>query len=601
MAQGIVVKIWNITEGSQGRSGSAQIADSLAYIENLEKVGGSMSMGGVSQVTRELTYVTNALKTLEGLYVGSRHITDISHATEEMMQVKEFYGKTDGRQVLHGVVSLDAEESDPNNAGKLMLLLNEFMEQIFPQNQVVYAVHTNTDNLHIHFVVNTVGLDGKKIHMDNHFMRQEFEPALNKLAVKYGFTPNANWKRVPEKDEIPLEQRKMILRRLIDHAIGETDDFSSFIAYLRADGLTVNVGKNITLQMDGMPYAIRSGQLGSIYTPEGITRRIANKYDSLLWKSVGEHSHYLSEKEMINFIPQKMKKYKDMTAEEKSNAIRLIRLKRNPWEEQYRDNWAIQKMAKELNRTAYVYELVHYYSNGLDDVEEAMKKIVKQKKAISEERKAVRAVLKEYKPITDLYEEMKKYMERAYLFDAYGKTEYVSDFMKYKELSEQMELYYGKSVEEVADFIVEHRQQLMYAKEQEKELSTQYMAIKKYVEGGRFRTEEAVLSFVDAVGFWDAINQAKDYGVYVSEVKYITSKDVKGLVAQVMTTPDMKDGKPTISTTVTIKNSDGKIIREITSKDKENAAFSKELKELEREYGFTECSVSKKKAKGVSL
>ena len=61
------------------------------------------------------------------------------------------------------IISLDATESDSKNAGKLMLLLSDVMKDVFPDNQVVYAVHTNTENLHIHFIINTVGLNGVKI------------------------------------------------------------------------------------------------------------------------------------------------------------------------------------------------------------------------------------------------------------------------------------------------------------------------------------------------------------------------------------------------------------------------------------------------------
>ena len=131
------------------------IADAQALtdnIENPEKVGQPLSMPDANQIGNELTYVMNDLKTVNGLYVGSRHITDISHATEEMMQVKEFFGKLDGRVATHGVISLDEAESDAKNAGKLMLLLSELMERIFPEHQVVYAVNTNTENLHIHFI-----------------------------------------------------------------------------------------------------------------------------------------------------------------------------------------------------------------------------------------------------------------------------------------------------------------------------------------------------------------------------------------------------------------------------------------------------------------
>ena len=102
------------------------------------------------------------------------------------------------------MISLDELESDPKNAGKLMLLLDELMQKVFPENQVVYAVHTNTENLHIHFILNTVGLDGKKIHMDNKFMSQVLEPAVNSLAVKYGFTSNEKWQMKKEPETIPL-------------------------------------------------------------------------------------------------------------------------------------------------------------------------------------------------------------------------------------------------------------------------------------------------------------------------------------------------------------------------------------------------------------
>ena len=241
MAQGIVVKVWNVKAGSGTRSASAQISDSIEYIDNPEKTGIPLDLGNVNQIGNEITYVVNDMKTASGLYVGGRHISDIKHATEEMMQVKEFFGKMDGRVATHGIISLDASESDPRNAGKLMQLLNDLMESIFPEHQVVYAVHTNTENLHIHFIINTVGLDGKKIHMDKKFMREVMEPTVNTLAEKYGFTPNETWKKEKKKDPMPIARRKILLREMIDIAIEQTDEFYAFIAFLRDQGIIVNV------------------------------------------------------------------------------------------------------------------------------------------------------------------------------------------------------------------------------------------------------------------------------------------------------------------------------------------------------------------------
>lgn len=601
MAKGIVAKIWNISVGSGTRSASAQISSSIDYIENPEKVGVMLDIGNANQLNNQLTYVTNEIKTMDGLYVGGRHIVDFNNATNEMMQVKEFYGKLDGRVATHGIISLDTEESDPANAGKLMLLLNDFMEDLFPEHQVVYAVHTNTENLHIHFIINTVGLDGKKIHMDRSFMKKIFEPSLNKLAEKYGFTPNEKWRRDVVEDRIPTDKRKIILRKLIDHAIEQTDDIEGFIAYLRADGLEVNVGKHISVEMDDMVRPMRTNQLGTNYTMKAIVHRLATKQDPLIWHSVGEHSHYLSKRELVNFTPTKMKKYKDMTSEEKSKALRLIRLGRNPWEERYIDNWQIQKMARELNETAYVYELVHFYSGGKDSTDVAMAEIVKRREELQKEIKEIRASLKEYKPIINIYEEMKQHMIKAYLYDAYGKTEYIADFIQYKKLARILEVSYNKTVEEVADFVADQRGQLAYAKTQIKELSAQYKSIYRYINAGMFVDKTHVLPFLDAVGYSEAIRQAKEYNIFVNEVRYITAKNVEDVMIRVITMPEMINGKPIVTTKIEVLDKDENVVKEITSADMSTAAFNKELFALADEYGLKECSIHKTKIHKKSL
>ena len=600
MAQGIVAKIWNITAAS-GKSASAQISSSIDYIENPEKVGVMLDIDNVNQLNNQLMYVTDEIKTVDGLYVGGRHIMDFDNATSEMMQVKEFYGKLDGRVAMHGIISLSEEESDPRNAGKLMLLLNEFMERIFSEHQVVYAVHTNTENLHVHFVVNTVGLDGKKIHMDRSFMKKTFEPTLNQLAEKYGFTPNEKWRREPVVDKIPMAKRKVLLRKLIDHAIEQTDDVAAFIAFLRADGLEVNVGKHISVEMDDMVKAMRTNQLGENYTAKAIVRRLATKMDPLIWKGVGEHSHYLPQREMVNFVPAKMKRYQDMTRAEKKQALRLIRLGRNPWEENYIDNWQIQKMTRELNETAYVYELVHYYSNGKDNVKAAEAEILARKQKLTEEMKALRENLKRNQPIISIYDELKEYMVRAYLFDVYGRTEYVADFIKYRELVERLEVSYGKTVEEVADFVADQRGQLAYAKAQVSELSAQYREILRFTKEGRFVDKGHILSFFDAVGHKEAVRQAREYNIFASEIRYITAKNVDDVIIRVMTMPETVDGKAIVTTKIEVMDGKDKVIRTVESKEMDSKAFNKEIYELAEEYGLKECIIHKNNIRKKSL
>ena len=593
MAKGIVVKVWNVKAGNGTRSAVSQISDSIDYIENPEKTGIPLNITSESQLGNELTYVTNEVKTAAGLYVGCRHISDISHATDEMMQVKQFYGKLDGRVATHGIVSLDASESDPRNAGKLMELLNELMEKVFPDNQVVYAVHTNTENLHIHFIINTVGLDGKKIHMDKMFMRQVMEVEVNNLAEKYGFTPNEAWRKEKTKDPLTFPQRKIMLRNLVDIAIEQTDEFDAFVAYLRNEGLTVNVGRNITLQTDEMPFALRSGQLGDNYSISAIKKRLDSKYDPFKPVVAGDYYASVMPEEMVNIVPKKMKAYIDMTKEEKVKAVHLLRLGRNPWREAGWDNWQMQKMADELKNVGYVYKLVRHYSGGTDQSSTALKKITEYRQQISEERKEVRGLMKEYKPIMGIYQEMKQYMVRACLYDVYGYSEFKEDYEKYKELCHRLEVGYGKTVDEVAELVFELNTKYEYLKAQDKELNAQYKAIKGFIDNGKLKVVSDDFSFFHAVGHSNAVYEARQFGIYASDMKYIIPE--KGDVSiRVVTRPAMKEGKPTVETVLTVIDKAGHVGEDISSLSMSEKEFNKRIHEIQTEYHIKKCEITRK-------
>lgn len=334
--------------------------------------------------------------------------------------------------------------------------------------------------------------------------------------------------------------------------------------------------------------------IGEDYTIDGICRRLAAKKAPLVWKGIKEHSHYISEKEMLLFTPDKMKRYKDMTPEQKSNAIRLLRLKRNPWEEVRERNWRLQRMSKQLNEVGFVYELVHYYSKETDSVRSALDEIGKRRTALSEEKKEVQTSLKQNRSIVSIYEELQKYMQKAYLYDAFGRTEYIEDFKKYKELSERLETIYGKSVEEVEAFVTDQRNQLLYAKAQDQELKKQYALIKNYMEKGSFKVNEDVLSFYQAVGHGEASRNAREYGIFASDVRYITAKNEDEIVVRVLTTPDLVNGKTTITTTVTVLDKNNKVLKEICSKDLDAKAFNKAIFEIAEEYKLKDCKTQKK-------
>lgn len=589
---GIIAKIWNIKAGSQGRSGGAQISSSVDYITNSEKCDGQLPLSGALQVGREVTYVTNDIKTLEGLYVGARNISDIANAVDEMMQVKRFYQKLDGRVALHGIISLDEDESSKENAGKLMFLCDELMERIFPDNQIVYAVHTNTENLHIHFIANTVGLDGKKIHMDKNFMREVFEPAVNELALKYGFTPNEAWMRARKPDEVSFKDRKIMLRKAIDLAVEEADDFETFLKELRDGGFVANVGRHLSLRMEGMVKPVRSGQLGEQYSIDAIRERIATKREPFIRLSMEHHVKNIEAREVVSFVPTTLKKYKDMSPEEKKKTIHLLRMGRNPWQERYETNWQIKRMSEALSKQAHVFDIIRYFSPGRNNVAEAKEAIVTIQKEIAAEKKAIKQNLKKYKPISDLYEEVKKHEIRAYLYEFADCKEYAEDYEAYKDGCHRLEEHYGKTIGEVATFLEDQNNQLLYAKAQSNELSEQYRVLVAYEKADRKKAREESINFFEAVGHSLAYRQAKDYGIYATRLVMITADDVSDYKIRVMTTPDTIDGKATVVTTVTVLDQKENVIDEFSSRNVSSKEFNSLVNEVKYTYGFEKCHVS---------
>lgn len=589
--EGIVAKIWNIKEGTMGRGAAVQITDSISYITNSEKCDGVIVNDDFMQVGREVSYVINDIKTLQGLYVGGRHISDIQNATNEMMRVKEFHNKLGGRVALHGIVSLPVGESGKENAGKLMMLADDLLEEIFPDHQAIYAVHTNTENLHVHFVVNTVALNGRKIHMDHNFMSKVFDPYLNKLARQYGFSPNMAWEEEKEPDEIKFSDRVIKLRQVVDTAIEWSDDFDSFLHNLRSQGIQVNCGKYLSLRMDGMSRAIRSFRLGSRYTIDAIRDRLLGKREELIRSEVGDHIFAGGSPAQIYVKTTPLKKYADMDAEEKKEAIRMLKLGRNPWREQYKSNWQLQRIAEEFHRTANIYELIRTYAPDTGNVNDALRNIIQKQKEIAEEKKVVKTKLRDYKPIIDLYKEAVKHEKRAYLYEFAGCDEYLSDYLEYKMLVDRLEKGYSKTINEVAEYVEEEENQILYAKAQAKELSSAYHTILRFAQNELRQQEAEYMSLYEAIGYAKAKTAAVHQGVFESSIKYIAADSVDDGYIRVVILPDIVGGTRTVTATVSVYGKNGELKKEFSSQETNVKEFNQNISELKADMGFYRCHI----------
>ena len=103
-------------------------------------------------------YILNPQK---AQYAGGCGITSLATAAQEMEQTAETYQKNSGKRVRHSVLSFDADEHiTPEQADQFA---REILQRYGSEYQILYAVHTNTDDVHIHMVMNQISfIDGHR-------------------------------------------------------------------------------------------------------------------------------------------------------------------------------------------------------------------------------------------------------------------------------------------------------------------------------------------------------------------------------------------------------------------------------------------------------
>lgn len=584
MSSGIVCKVWNIQGSTQAKGAKEQLNDSVGYILNDEKTENKIQIEPLDQLMRECKYVENDIKTFEGAFVGGHNIvsTNEKDAVREMMDVKEFFGKKNGRAALHLLISLPEEESDIKNAPKLMELCRSVLSEVFPNNQAIFAVHTNTENLHIHAIINSVGLDGKKIHQNDKFMRDVLHPCVNKFATIYGFSENVKWKN--ESNNFSFPEQKIFLRNAIDRAIENSDSFESFIHNLEAMDIRCNTGKYISLQHSSMGKAIRTQHLGANYTRDCIVERIRTRRDSFTAPEVGTYVAGRPTENVFTPYTQKMKRYKDMSPTQKNHVIHQLRLGRNPWRENSLLNWQLNNIANELNSASRIDNYISFYSND-GSVQGALDGIIEAKKNIAHEKKMVAYAKKKYKPIIDIYSEMKAIERRAYLYEHQNAEEFRVEYELYRELTRRLKEGYNKEVTEVATFLQECDERLLYAHAQLNELSLEYRELKQYGTAHRL-IQNKNETLTDLLGFYS--NKADEkQGIFEADAFYISSS-TSDLVIRVIKNPTI-DSKGNVieEYNLAVMTKQGDIISEVSST--ETTYFSKEIAELQKRYNLVRC------------
>lgn len=143
------------------------------------KYGNGKNRGSYS-LRQAVDYILNPEKTSHELISGNGVDTD--QAARDMETIQTLYGKNSGRAFIHWIISFDegVSERDAYMIGK------ECAAYYAEDYQYIIAVHTNTDHIHVHVVLNAVN-----VHTGNKFSQSKrdmlrYREYVNEVLQEYG-------------------------------------------------------------------------------------------------------------------------------------------------------------------------------------------------------------------------------------------------------------------------------------------------------------------------------------------------------------------------------------------------------------------------------
>ncbi len=115
---------------------------------------------------------------------------DLDEAALEILKVQKCYGKDKGRRMYQFILSFceKVEPLDVYWAGTVIAF------EMFRDCQMLYAVHTGTENIHIHFVFSSVKANGRKCDYSGRKFT-EMKEGIERIAYEF-FHPTDGHNRV---------------------------------------------------------------------------------------------------------------------------------------------------------------------------------------------------------------------------------------------------------------------------------------------------------------------------------------------------------------------------------------------------------------------
>ena len=225
-----------------------------------------------------IRYVENDDKTDQTMFVAGINCSK-HNAYNEMIAVKRRFGERGKNIAYHGYQSFAAGEVTPDEAHAIGM---ETARQMWgTRYQVIVTTHLNTDNIHNHFVINSVSfVDGKKFRngigdrLELRKISDAICAARNKSVIQsHKFYSNKKEYWINKSGKLT---HRDILRRDVDEAIANSGSFKEIEYCMKNLGYRFERDfyyEHPSVIADGWKRVIRISSLGENYTKERIRER----------------------------------------------------------------------------------------------------------------------------------------------------------------------------------------------------------------------------------------------------------------------------------------------------------------------------------------
>lgn len=433
-----------------------------------------------------INYITVKEKTGNGRFVAGLN-SQPEFAYEQMKETKVKFGKLDGRQGYHLIISFEEGEVDVQTAFEIVGRCAK--EYIGNGYEAVYSVHNNTDHIHGHILFNSVNFQtGRKYRYEKGDWAREIQPITNRICQEYGLSTI----KISDDLEKPMQSYKEwndyrdgiyvwsnMIRRDLDACILQANTFDSFLGLLSEKGYVIKQGgKYLAIKPQGMMRFKRCKTLGEDYTEKRIRERILTET-----LATGRHLEKTGTPRIVYCKVKRFKRAKLTRIQKKYYArlYRIRKLKKRPYSQvwQYRDE--IRKMKKIQEH--YLF-LMRYDVGSKEELRDISERFAESKKEISNEKSRIFKARAKCQSLFNIAAEMEdlKEAERSFVL---GDIFFQAEYEKYHSLAEQLRRE-GYQFDEVLELKEHNRNEIAQIKEKEtilaKELSTVKAILKEMHE-----------------------------------------------------------------------------------------------------------------------